>query len=217
MGAMDWTPQPPPQRARLTREEKRQQTRGRLLEAAHALFSAKGLEATSVDEIAATAGYTRGAFYANYSSKLDLMKELIEQGFDSDIEALALFESASTLEELAEAYAAYGRRFEEDPASLMWTMEFQMAAMRYPELRDAYTAQFATLMERVRSFVDRMIAAEDAAGREILVRALAETLSCLQPALAVHRLLAPQRVPPESLEIAFTALMRGAGVEAPSR
>lgn len=209
---MDWTPQPPPQRVRLTREEKRQQTRSRLLEAAHALFSTKGLEATSVDEIAATAGYTRGAFYANYTSKLDLMKELIEQGFNGDIEALEIFERASGMDELAAAYATYGRRFEEDPASLMWMMEFQMAALRYPELREAYTAQFARLMERVRAFVDRVVDAGDASSRDVVVSALAETLSCLQPALAVHRLLAPERVPQESLTIAFTALMRGADV-----
>lgn len=227
MAAMDWTPQPPPARTRLSREEKRQQTRSRLLEAAHALFAAKGLEATSVDEIAAAAGYTRGAFYANYTSKLDVMKELIGTAFDSDLEALSHFEGASSAEALAATYATYGRRFEMDPASLMWVMEFQMAAMRYPELREAYTDEYAKLIGRVRSFVARLLPPADASAeadtgadaeidvdgdartRDRLMSAIAETLVCLQPALTVHRLLAPERVPPESLEIAFAALIAG--------
>lgn len=64
---------------RLTREQSRDQTRERLLIAAHGIFLKKGYVAASVEDIAAAAGYTRGAFYSNFSSKSDLLLALLER------------------------------------------------------------------------------------------------------------------------------------------
>ena len=50
-------------RIRLSREASREQTQRRLLDAAESVIARKGLAATSVEDIAAAAGYTRGAFY----------------------------------------------------------------------------------------------------------------------------------------------------------
>jgi AcrR family transcriptional regulator len=47
---------------RLTREQSRDQTRQRLLDAAQTVFTQKGFGASSVEDVAADAGYTRGAF-----------------------------------------------------------------------------------------------------------------------------------------------------------
>jgi AcrR family transcriptional regulator len=66
---------PPPKR--LTREEKRAQTRERLLEAAERVFLRRGLQGSSVEEISAEAGFTRGAFYSNFESKGQLFVELL--------------------------------------------------------------------------------------------------------------------------------------------
>ena len=44
-------------------------TRRRLLEAAGSVFAAKGYERASVADIAAAAGFTKGAFYASFPSK----------------------------------------------------------------------------------------------------------------------------------------------------
>jgi AcrR family transcriptional regulator len=63
---------------RLTREEKRVQTRERLLEAAERVFLRRGLQGSSVEEIAAEAGFTRGAFYSNFKSKDELFVELLQ-------------------------------------------------------------------------------------------------------------------------------------------
>ena len=62
---------------RLTREEKRAQTREALLEAGEQVFLRRGLQGSSVEEIAAEAGFTRGAFYSNFSSKDELFIELL--------------------------------------------------------------------------------------------------------------------------------------------
>jgi AcrR family transcriptional regulator len=63
---------------RLTRQEKQAQTRERLLEAAVRVFLRRGLQGSSVEEIAAEAGFTRGAFYSNFKSKEELFVELLQ-------------------------------------------------------------------------------------------------------------------------------------------
>ena len=63
---------------RLTRKEKRAETRARLLDAAEQVFLRRGLQGSSVEEIAAEAGFTRGAFYSNFKSKEELFVELLQ-------------------------------------------------------------------------------------------------------------------------------------------
>jgi AcrR family transcriptional regulator len=62
---------------RLTRKEKQAETRKRLLDAAERVFLRRGLQGSSVEEIAAEAGFTRGAFYSNFESKDKLFVELL--------------------------------------------------------------------------------------------------------------------------------------------
>jgi AcrR family transcriptional regulator len=62
---------------RLTRKEKQAETRRRLLDAGERVFLRRGLQGSSVEEIAAEAGYTRGAFYSNFESKDELFVELL--------------------------------------------------------------------------------------------------------------------------------------------
>ena len=65
-----------PPRTRMTRKESQAETRRRLLDAAEVVFLRRGLRGASVEEIAAEAGFTRGAFYSNFNSKQELLMEL---------------------------------------------------------------------------------------------------------------------------------------------
>ena len=47
-------------------------TRTQLTDAARRIFARNGFEISSVEEIAAAAGKTRGAFYANFKDKEDV-------------------------------------------------------------------------------------------------------------------------------------------------
>src|SRR5881227_2798062 len=89
----------------LTRREKQQRTRRSLLGAAAKLFCKRGLEGASIDEVAQAAGYTKGAFYANFKSKEELFLVMLDERFSSELERLdrAL---AGTQEPLQEAEAA---------------------------------------------------------------------------------------------------------------
>ena len=69
--------------ARLTRAERREQTRDDLIAAADRLFVEGGFHATSLDQIAAAAGYTKGAVYSNFASKEDLFFAVYERRADA--------------------------------------------------------------------------------------------------------------------------------------
>ena len=71
---------------RLSRKESQIQTRERLLEAGLRVFSRRGYYAASVDEIAAEAGFSKGAVYSNFESKEDLFLALIDKRFTKDAE-----------------------------------------------------------------------------------------------------------------------------------
>ena len=61
------------------RKAQKEMTRRLLLSTALELFNTRGYAATTIDEIAATAGTTRVTFYAYFPSRADLMKALIGQ------------------------------------------------------------------------------------------------------------------------------------------
>jgi AcrR family transcriptional regulator len=63
-------------RGRRTRAEQQAETRARLVEAAAEVFAAHGFEGASIDTITERAGYSRGAFYSNFSDKAELLLEL---------------------------------------------------------------------------------------------------------------------------------------------
>lgn len=77
---------------RLTRKERQAQTRERLLEAAERVFLRRGLQGSSVEEISAEAGFTRGAFYSNFQSKdqlfIELLHERVYSGYTRTLEQL---------------------------------------------------------------------------------------------------------------------------------
>jgi TetR/AcrR family transcriptional regulator, transcriptional repressor of aconitase len=116
---------------RLTREEKRQETKEKLLRSAQQLFNQGGYENASVDLIAENAGFSKGAFYSNFESKEAIFLELLESSKRRNIEALeSLLAQEMSAEELLLAVRSYqaGRDSDFDFAQL--AVEFQLQASR---------------------------------------------------------------------------------------
>lgn len=67
---------------------RRRRTRARLLDAAFDVFAEQGVRAASVETIAERAGFTRGAFYSNFSSKEELFFALMEREKEMRLEQL---------------------------------------------------------------------------------------------------------------------------------
>jgi AcrR family transcriptional regulator len=62
---------------RVTR--RRAETKAKLLDAAFRVFAAKGFGPARIDDVCAAAGFTRGAFYSNYSSLDELFFDLYDE------------------------------------------------------------------------------------------------------------------------------------------
>jgi AcrR family transcriptional regulator len=58
----------------LSRTARKTETRGAIIDAAAWLFARKGIEATSLDAIAARVGLTKGAVYGSFASKRELIE-----------------------------------------------------------------------------------------------------------------------------------------------
>jgi AcrR family transcriptional regulator len=74
-----------PARAPTRRALAKQQTRLKVLAAARKLFSEEGYEGATIRDIAAAAGMSTGAVFANFSDKSDLFREIMAD----DMEALS--------------------------------------------------------------------------------------------------------------------------------
>jgi AcrR family transcriptional regulator len=130
-------------RKRLTREESRDQTRTRLLEAGATIIAKKGLAGSSVEDIAAHAGYTRGAFYSNFKSKHDLFIDLLRRDHMDIQQALQqILDANLPKKDLQQQLSAFYRQsYCGDTSFALW------AEARVCALRDAkFRARLNTLL-----------------------------------------------------------------------
>ena len=75
--------------ARLTREESQALTREKLLRSSADVVARDGYEGASVERIAEEAGFSKGAFYSNFSSKEDVLLHLLEGNAGHDVRELS--------------------------------------------------------------------------------------------------------------------------------
>ncbi|HEX3380273.1 MAG TPA: TetR/AcrR family transcriptional regulator [Paraburkholderia sp.] len=141
-------------RQRLTREQSKDQTRERLLDAAQATFMKKGFVAASVEDIAAAAGYTRGAFYSNFGSKSELFLELLRRDHEAMQAGLhAIFESAASREEMeARVLRYYSSLHRENKCFLLW-VEAKLLAVRDGRFRLRFNAFMHEKIEQLSAYV----------------------------------------------------------------
>jgi len=141
-------------RKRLSREDSREQTTQRLLDAAQKLIARKGLDAASVENIAEAAGYSRGAFYSNFKSKDDLFIELLRR---DHLRSLAQFDElrASDLpvdQIQLRTRDLYSHMFRDNESFMNWT-EARMVAARDARFRAKLDALMAEKRAQIASFI----------------------------------------------------------------
>jgi len=144
----------PMTRKRLSRQDSREQTTQRLLDAAQKLIARKGLDAASVENIAAAAGYSRGAFYSNFSSKDDLFIELLRRDHQKATAGLtALRTSELSIDEVQRrARDLYGQMFRDNESFMNWT-EARMMAARDARFRVKLEALMAEKRGQIAAFI----------------------------------------------------------------
>jgi AcrR family transcriptional regulator len=128
---------------RLTPDKRRELTRTHLLEAAARVFQARGFAGASVDEIAAAAGFTKGAVYSNFKSKEDLFLALVDQRMRAQIQDFGdlAVQNRVKADDLIAAFSHVYRSLQANENEwVLWT-EFSLYALRDPELRRQLVAR----------------------------------------------------------------------------
>lgn len=117
-------------------QQRSELTRAKLLRAAQRIFARDGFEAARIEDIAAEAGHSRGAFYANFRTKQDLFLALLEQQVkEHSGKLLSSLEACETPEERLEALREYYAKRIGDRQWAMLTLEFKLFALRHSRLR----------------------------------------------------------------------------------
>ena len=111
-------------------------TRSRLLKAAEKIFARDGFEAAKLEDIAAEAGYTRGALYANFANKEDLFIALLAEEVENRIARARLGaeitkKSANVLQTMRENYI----KALKNPTWNILFLEYKLFVLRHPEFQ----------------------------------------------------------------------------------
>jgi AcrR family transcriptional regulator len=187
-------------RERLTRAQRKEQTLERLLEAARTMFVKKGLAATSVEDIAEAAGYTRGAFYSNFDGKAELLLKLLRRDQDSAQANLrAIVEDGGTREQMrARAIAYYRRYFHEHDGFPLWA-EAKLLAYRDAGFQERFNAFRYEKLDQVSAYIRTFSECE---GRPLPLQAdaLALGLVSLCDGMQFFRMCDPQMVSDEVMQ-----------------
>src|SRR3954471_3518756 len=138
------------QRTRAARAQ-RGEAREALLAAALEVFAERGYGQAGVDEIAAAAGYSKGALYWHFSSKEDLLLTLVDERIDAPMrEMVALLASAPPDRDMSlEAGREFARRLDAERDAVLLEREYWSLAIRDPELRARYAERQAELRDEL--------------------------------------------------------------------
>lgn len=196
---------------RLTREEKKAQTRRRLLEAATAVFARRGFAAASLDEVAEEAGLTKGAVYSNFENKEDLVFAVLDDNFERRMRDIVdrVDMDASLEEQIQSAGRMLSARNEEEEWLLPLSFEFLTYAARHPAFRARYDAAHR---ESLRVMTETI--RENANARGISTPLPPEQFAVVSNALAVgleiERRQNPEGVPDDLFATVLSLMYRGA-------
>jgi AcrR family transcriptional regulator len=142
---------------RWTQERRREHTRTVLLDAAQEVFAARGFDGASLDDIAETAGYTRGAIYKHFADKAELflaVNERVNEGMLRafvDVGAPGQAPADLDLADLAKRW----RGLQWNDARLyVLAAEFNLYLLRNPEARERVAPQRRRAAELIAQFID---------------------------------------------------------------
>ncbi|KAA0018491.1 TetR family transcriptional regulator [Antrihabitans cavernicola] len=147
---------------RLSRAESQQRTRQQILDAAAELFLERGFGATSIGEVAETAGFSHGAVYSNFTGKAALGVAVIDLLYEREMAQLQheVEATAGDLAALIPALAAWGAGAIGDPRWARLELDVAAAsaggdsgirgsnARRYERVRSAGADILATIADR---------------------------------------------------------------------
>ena len=169
------------------------ETRGLLLQAAETIFVRDGYEGAELGEIAALAGRTKGAIYAQFESKEDIFLALIEDRrsrYRAQMEKL-LAESTTVDGNMA-ALRHFYMKLADDQAWALLILEFKLFAIRHPESKKRLQSLFAGALSQNNEKKYAGILGPAGKGKNAISRVVAiQTLQPMISALVLEAKLEP--------------------------
>lgn len=147
-----------------TISKRRAQTQDRLLQAAYEVFAAGGFAASSIETITEAAGYTRGAFYSNFSSKEELFVALakrelsrrtqaVAQAIDH-IETLPVENEKISSSIVAEMIASAMGEPEDERQWQIMLAEFNLFSWHHPEQAGGFRQLYNDYIQSISAFLE---------------------------------------------------------------
>jgi AcrR family transcriptional regulator len=200
---------------RMSRAERKEDTRARLLASAGRVFARRGYHAASVEDVAEDAGFSKGAVYSNFESKEELFLALLEERFArrlDDVRA-AVAEPGEPGEQARRSAAGLMATFADDPDWPPLFMEFSAYAQRNPTVRRRLAARVATLRSAVAEIIAAR-AAELGVEPPIPAEQVAMMTFAMASGTALERQLDPGSVPDDLLGTMLELLFAGLAARA---
>ena len=137
--------------SRLTRKEKQAHTRACLMNSAAKVFALRGLQQASIDEVAEDAGFTKGAFYANFKSKEELFLAMLDERFAKRIEDIeeVIAGEGTPAEKAQRAGDQFVRKLRADAEWERLFFEFSAYAARDEEFREELVTRYRAMRGQI--------------------------------------------------------------------
>ena len=182
-----------------------------LLDAAAAVFARQGIEAASLDEVAAEAGFTKGAIYSNFDGKEGLIDALVADRtsayLDLGLEAVDSLDTSLVLQAQVLGDRLTAANEEQRDWHLLF-FELWQRAVRSPDPgRSAFHGQRTSMRAVIAETIEEHAAASGA-DLPVPPAELAVVLMALANGLAMERMLAPSDVPPDLFGRVLALLVR---------
>jgi AcrR family transcriptional regulator len=136
---------------RLTRKQKQAHTRSCLMHSAAKVFAQRGLQQASIDEVAEDAGFTKGAFYANFKNKEELFLAMLDERFTQRIEEIerVIAGEGPTSEKARRAGDDFAEMVAADPEWQRLFFEFSAYAVRNEDFREELATRYRALRDGI--------------------------------------------------------------------
>jgi AcrR family transcriptional regulator len=206
------------QRTRAARAQGRD-ARDELLEAALRVFARRGYGQAGVDEIAAEAGYSKGALYWHFSGKEELLMALLEERIDAPTrDRVALLASAPPERDMSvEATRAFAQQLGEQREAMLLEREYWSLAIRDPELRARYAERQTELRSALATALEARARHLGTPDLTMPAEDVARIVMSIIGGLAVDELIDPASVRPELLGEALALVYAGLVARAQGR
>jgi AcrR family transcriptional regulator len=141
---------------KLTPERRRQMTRDALLDAAEEVFVKRGVTGAALEEIAAEAGFSRGAIYAHFGSKEELLLAVLDRFMERQLDQyLQMQHREDPIDAAVDAAELFRKVF--SPELVPLELELRVNALRNPAFRQRMVEVDRRLSESSARLIEHMV------------------------------------------------------------